>query len=541
MTVSGTQLAIDTNVAGSVVSTTGNTVTIDYNGLVITIGTSGITTENGFISGEITSINAQSDTISSELPGLGAVYASFEAAMNTLPAGAEIESVLTSTITPEVQNAFELVVTENGEEIIGIAYIMEIAKTNLIDGTDIGAATIRMSASADWVMANGGPEKIRIIRYTPEGGSEFLQPTWTVDDTGQYLFEVLSPNGLSVFGLVASGVDTIPPTTLLEGVGTMGNNGWYVSDVTITLTATDNEGGSGVEKTGYSFDGTSWNTYSGPFTIIDEGTITIFYNSTDKAGNIEDSNQVTISIDKTPPTISGSAITPPNTDGWYKSDVTVHFTATDLPSGVASVTPDVVLVTEGTGLTATGTATDNAGNSVATTVSGINLDTTPPQVTITTPVTGARYIQNEVVFADWSVMDALSGIATQSGTVSSGSAIDTTNLGMKTFVVTATDIAENENTLSVSYTVQSAAEAVQDMITYIESLNLPQGPENSLTSKLGNAIDDMNKGKNSGTVPAKNKMNAFINEVQAQQCKKIPCDQADILIAMAQRIMKTIG
>jgi PKD repeat protein len=453
MTVSGTQLVIDTNVAGSVVSTAGNTVTIDYNGLVITIGTSGITTENGSISGVITSINAQSDTITADLPTLGAVHASFNATMNTLPAGAEIESVLTSTITLGVKDAFELVATKNGEEITGIAYIMEIAKTNLIDRTDIGAATVRMSASADWVTANGGPEKIRIIRYTAESGSEFLQPTWTIDDTGQYVFEVTSPNGLSVFGLVASIMDDVPPKTLLESTGTVGNNGWFVSDVTISLTGTDNEGGSGVGTTGYSFDGTSWNTYSSPFTIIAEGTVTVFYNSTDTAGNIEETKQMTFSIDKTPPIISGAATTTPNTDGWYKSDVTVHFTATDLTSAVASLTPDVVLVTEGAGFTATGTATDNAGNRATTTISGINLDTTPPQVAIAVPVNGAKYILSEVVLADWTVNDPLSGIVTHSGTVPSGSAIDTAIVGTQTFSVTATDKAGNEATKTSSYTV----------------------------------------------------------------------------------------
>lgn len=160
VSVSGTLLTIDTNVAGSIVSTAGSTVTIHYNGLIITIETSGITTENGIMTGQITSINAQSDTITADLPGLGfPVHVSFDAAMNTLPSGAEIESVLTTTISPDIQHAFELVAMKNKVRIKSTMYVMEITKTGLVDGTDIGAATIRMSASPDWVMAYGGPEQ----------------------------------------------------------------------------------------------------------------------------------------------------------------------------------------------------------------------------------------------------------------------------------------------------------------------------------------------------------------------------------------------
>jgi len=43
--------------------------------------------------------------------------------------------------------------------------------------------------------------------------------------------------------------DQTPPTTTIFYSGTLGNNGWYVSDVEVTLSATDNVGGSGVAET----------------------------------------------------------------------------------------------------------------------------------------------------------------------------------------------------------------------------------------------------------------------------------------------------
>lgn len=80
--------------------------------------------------------------------------------------------------------------------------------------------------------------------------------------------------------------DNTPPTTTISLEGTQGSNGWYVSNVQVALTASDS-GGSGVKSTEYSFDGSTWITYTGPFTISEEGTKTVYYRSTDNAGNVE--------------------------------------------------------------------------------------------------------------------------------------------------------------------------------------------------------------------------------------------------------------
>ena len=85
-----------------------------------------------------------------------------------------------------------------------------------------------------------------------------------------------------------------------------------------------------------------------------------------------------VQADTTPPTISGAADRPSNADGWYNAPVTITFTATDNASGVASVTAPVTLAGEGRNQSAMGTATDNAGNTASTTVSGINIDLTKP-------------------------------------------------------------------------------------------------------------------------------------------------------------------
>jgi beta propeller repeat protein len=97
------------------------------------------------------------------------------------------------------------------------------------------------------------------------------------------------------------------------------NNGWYRSDVSISLSATDNL--SGVAKTEYRINEGNWTIYTGPFALSTEGTNTIEYQSTDRDGNIEQTKSLQVKIDKTTPitthTLTSSL---PSSNGWYKSD-----------------------------------------------------------------------------------------------------------------------------------------------------------------------------------------------------------------------------
>jgi hypothetical protein len=83
----------------------------------------------------------------------------------------------------------------------------------------------------------------------------------------------------------------------------------------------------------------------------------------------------------------------------------------------------------------------------------------------------------------------------------------------------------------------SPKESTQKLIENIKTLSLPKGTENSLTSKLQNAIQSLDNGQQNAAV---NKLNAFINEVQAQRNKKLTNEQASTLITEAQRIINAI-
>lgn len=133
----------------------------------------------------------------------------------------------------------------------------------------------------------------------------------------------------------------------------------------------------------------------------------------------------------------------------------VHFSASDGISGISEISPDITISTEGVGLSATGTVVDGAGNTASFTVTGINIDKTPPQIEIRVPVDAGEYRLNDNIPADWLATDGLSGIASVSGTVPSGQAIDTGTAGTKSFQVTAADCAENQATRVLNYNVVS--------------------------------------------------------------------------------------
>ena len=125
--------------------------------------------------------------------------------------------------------------------------------------------------------------------------------------------------------------NTIAPVTTIRLSGTEGRDGWFNSDVTATLSAS----GLSINETEYSFDNVTWNTYSAPFEITNEGHVTIYYRSANSYGRVEQAKIETLKIDKTPPTSSTTI----NEDAIYTQTVTVVLSssASDEVSGLAEM------------------------------------------------------------------------------------------------------------------------------------------------------------------------------------------------------------
>ena len=252
-----------------------------------------------------------------------------------------------------------------------------------------------------------------------------------------------------------SQVDVTPPVTTSST-----DSAWHRGAVTVTLTATDAQ--SGVDYSRYRVDGSAWQTGTS-FVVGGDGVHSVQFYSVDNAGNAESTKSAQVKIDGAAP------VTTSSTDSaWHRSAVTVTLTATDAQSGVdyTRYRVDGAAWQTGTSFVVSGDgvhsvqfySVDNAGNAESTKSAQVKIDTTAPSVTVTTPQNGASYIQGSVVTCDWTCGDTGSGVASEATTidgagVAEGSRIDTLPFGPHVFRLTVTDVAGNQRTVTVDYTI----------------------------------------------------------------------------------------
>jgi hypothetical protein len=148
-------------------------------------------------------------------------------------------------------------------------------------------------------------------------------------------------NNLFSYGI---GCDDTPPSTTrsLDPPNPDGLNGWYISDVEVTVTAADpsigcERAGSGVDYIVYSIDGaqSTIDGETGTFIIHDDGDdVQVEYWAVDMVGNAESHNSFTIDMDQTPPVIDLTYEWEGTSPPW-----TFHFiaNATDATSGMERV------------------------------------------------------------------------------------------------------------------------------------------------------------------------------------------------------------
>ncbi len=190
-----------------------------------------------------------------------------------------------------------------------------------------------------------------------------------------------------------------------------------------------------------------------PIGVTTEGKNQVVTGTAVNKAGIKASVSVSVNVDKTPPTMTAAATPVANAAGWNNSSVTVTFTCNDSVSGVASCPPPKVVNTEGSNQIIFGTALDNAGNSASTSVT-VNLDKTPPSLTIVSPPNGQTIsLGTTSVTVIGSEGDALSGVAgvTCNGgaaTISGSKFACTVSLmqGSNSILVQATDTAGNSTT-----------------------------------------------------------------------------------------------
>ncbi|MCJ8011516.1 glycoside hydrolase N-terminal domain-containing protein [Paenibacillus sp. KQZ6P-2] len=257
-----------------------------------------------------------------------------------------------------------------------------------------------------------------------------------------------------------------------------------------------------------------------------------------------DAFEYSYSTDNTAP-VTKEEITPSQPDGlngWYVHPVTLKLSATDDASGVSkteyslddgttwqSYTSEITFEKDGVN-TISYRSTDNAGNVEEPQNISINLDTTAPAITVT-GFEHDMYSDAEDITPVITLSDDLSGVDNSKTTVTvdtyaiqQGSAIHlyTLPLGSHELTVTASDLAGNTVSKTVSFQTTTSVDSLKALVTNFKDAGWIDnaGIVNSLQRKLdANALE------------------GFANEVKAQSGKHISSKAADYLLRDAQYLL----
>src|SRR5512133_992623 len=146
--------------------------------------------------------------------------------------------------------------------------------------------------------------------------------------------------------------------------GTLGTNGWYVTNVTVKWTVTGETRTQGCDTQNVTVDT--------PGQTI---TCQAWNDDTGESG----SKSVTIKLDKTAPELVPDPVPDPNANGWHKAALTVRFPGSDLTCGIANCTAHQAYGGPDTsGFDITGSCTDKAGNSSGPKTYTVKYDATAP-------------------------------------------------------------------------------------------------------------------------------------------------------------------
>lgn len=286
------------------------------------------------------------------------------------------------------------------DEIVGLSGVAFDPEDGLLDED-----ALEWRSDQDGVLATGSVLMTGLL--TP--GTHRLTLTGTDSDGTEA--------SASLTAVVGAASDDTPPTTSAAPSPPPNPAGWNNTDVTVTLTAADDEGGTGVKEIGYTLSGAQTEAArvggeSATVTISAEGVTTLAYAAVDNAGNEEETRTLTLRLDRTPPDVTATRGPEPNAFGWNASDVTARFEASDVLSGIDGQNGvEVVVAGEGEGQSVTRSFVDRAGNAASATVSSINIDKTPPAISGSrTPGPNAAGWNDEPVTVTFACSDALSGI-----------------------------------------------------------------------------------------------------------------------------------
>ncbi|MDH6566547.1 plastocyanin [Streptomyces sp. SAI-117] len=370
-----------------------------------------------------------------------------------------------------------------------------------------GSATIVFENSAATGNTTGMPHTLTFVTSDPEfnddvqlnilanpnddmGGRHTAEVTLT---PGRYFYHCTIPGHGQMQGILVvtegSGEDTTAPSATAQVSGTQNAQGQYVGSASVAVTATDEAGGSGVDRIEYAIGDTgAWQPYTAPVVVDQVGDHKVRYRAVDKAGNVSAEKSVTFTVvpapsdDTAPPDTSATVSGEQNQDGTYVDMATVTVSASDTGSGVNTIEYAVndgswqpytmpVMVHQVGSHTVRYRATDKAGNVAAeknvrfTVVAAAPQDTVPPVTGVT--VDGTRnsdgaYVGNARVTVS-ATDEGGSGVAGVEYSIDAGpylaygAPVVVDRAGTHTLAYRATDKAGNTSAArTVTFTVVSS-------------------------------------------------------------------------------------
>ena len=420
------------------------------------------------------------------------------------------------------------------------------------DVTGLATATLNQAIQIRWKPSASPDAQGYRVYLTVPGGSEVL-----VADVGNDVRFSMLPTGSGVHMFRITAYDRAPnesagtlfswevndeqPPTTSADVTPTAMDGWNNTPVTVTLTAVDNEGGSGVAQIEYQLGSGEWTTYSGPVVVTTQGETTLSYRSEDAAGNVEQAKSVTVRIDTVLPTLMLPASIV--AEATNPAGAVVAFVATAEDSG--SGTEPVICDPRPGSTFPLGTAqvtcstTDAAGNTAQGGFAVTVVDTTPPTLVLPNQVVAdATGPAGALVPFDVSAVDTADAAPRLTCTPASGAMM---TIGSTTVSCSATDASGNVATGSFGVLVKAAAAQVEALLAMVESFNLQQGVDRSLDTKLQRAYSALQAASAGDRPTACNQLAAMINETSAQADKALTRSQADALILAARRILAVVG
>jgi hypothetical protein len=201
--------------------------------------------------------------------------------------------------------------------------------------------------------------------------------------------------------------DQTPPVVTPSITGTLGDDGWYRTNVTVSWVISDPE--SVILRT------------SGCDTVtLSTDTVGTRLSCTAESDGGETTVAKTFKVDKTAPGASAAPSRSADENGWYNHPLSVSFDATDGTSGVQSCSPTADYAGPDTsGTPVAGTCRDVAGNTSPASFS-VKYDATAPSATPSARQPDANGWFNHAVTVTFQGADGTSGVDTCTQTTYSG-------------------------------------------------------------------------------------------------------------------------